>query len=64
MKLALRLRSGQAMKQTNPSSALRVTVSLGTLGLNEDFVQMNEIMKIFTEIIYLIIIKSQNYFGK
>jgi hypothetical protein len=32
------------MKQTNPSSALRVTVSLRILGLNEDFVQMNEIM--------------------
>ena len=34
------------MKQTNPSSALRVTVSLGILGLNEDFVQMNEIMNL------------------
>jgi hypothetical protein len=37
MKLALRLRSGQAMKQT-------AAVSIGILGLNEDFVQMNEIM--------------------
>ena len=44
MKLTLRLPSGQAMKQTNPSSALRMTVSLGILGLNEDFVQVNEIM--------------------
>ena len=32
------------MKLTNPSSTLRVTVSLGILGLNEDFVQLNEIM--------------------
>jgi hypothetical protein len=32
------------MKQTNPSSTLRVTVSLGILGLNESFVQLNEIM--------------------
>jgi hypothetical protein len=32
------------MKQTNPSSTLRVTVSLGILGLNEDFVQLNEVM--------------------
>ena len=37
MKLALRLRSGQAMKQT-------AAASLGILGLNEDFVQLNEIM--------------------
>ena len=34
------------MKQTNPSSALRMTVSLGILGLNEDFVQLNEVMNI------------------
>jgi hypothetical protein len=32
------------MKQTNPSSALRMTMSLGILGLKEVFVQMNEIM--------------------
>ncbi len=32
------------MKQTNPSSALRMTVSLGILGLNEGFVQLNEVM--------------------
>ena len=32
------------MKQTNPSSALRITMRLGILGLNEDFVQLNEIM--------------------
>jgi hypothetical protein len=32
------------MKLTNPSSTLRVTVSLGILGLNEDFVQLNEVM--------------------
>jgi hypothetical protein len=31
------------MKQTNPSSALRITVSIGILGLNEDFVQLNEV---------------------
>lgn len=43
-KLALRQRSGQAMKQTNLSSALRMTVSLGILALNEGFVQLNEIM--------------------
>jgi hypothetical protein len=35
------------MKQTNPSSALRMTVNLGTLGLNEDFVQLNELMTLF-----------------
>ncbi len=34
------------MKQTNPSSTLRVTVSLGILGLNEDFAQLNEVMTI------------------
>ena len=38
------------MKQTNPSSALRVTVSLGILGLNEGFVQMNEVMTIVVKI--------------
>jgi hypothetical protein len=32
------------MKSTNPSSALRMTMRLGILGLNEDFVQLNEIM--------------------
>jgi hypothetical protein len=37
MKLALRLRSGQAMKQT-------AAVSIGILGLNVNFVQLNEIM--------------------
>jgi hypothetical protein len=35
------------MKQTNPSSALWMIVSIGTLGLNEDFVQLNELMTLF-----------------
>jgi len=41
MKLPLRLRSGQAMKQTNPSTALRMTAILGTPGLKTVFVQVN-----------------------
>ena len=32
------------IKPTNPSSAFRVTVSLGIFGLNESFVELNEIM--------------------
>jgi hypothetical protein len=39
MKLVLRLRSGQVVKQT-------AAVSLEILGLNDDFVQMNELMTI------------------
>lgn len=34
------------MKQTNPSSALRITMRLGTFGLNEDFVQLKDIMTV------------------
>ena len=32
------------MKQTNPSSVLWMTVCLGMLGLNYDFVQLKEVM--------------------
>ncbi len=39
------------MKQTNPSSALRMTMMLGILGLGAIFVQLNELMGIFPVII-------------
>jgi hypothetical protein len=35
------------MKQTNPSTTFRTTVSLVILGLNESFVRLNELMTLF-----------------
>ena len=45
------------MKQT-------AAMSLGILVVNEDFVYLNEMIKIFTKVNFFKIIKSQNYFGK
>jgi hypothetical protein len=47
MELALRLHSGQVMKQT-------AALNLGILGLNESFVQINEIKDCFSDLFFCI----------